>query len=75
MTNMTLAIPEDLKKIMEKHKTIKWSEVARQAMWDKARKLELMDVLVAKSEMTEEDALVLGRKIKHGIAKRHGLIK
>ena len=75
MTNMTLAIPEDLKKIMEKHKTIKWSEVARQAMWDKARKLELMDVLVAKSEMTEEDAPVLVRKILHGTAKRHGLIK
>ena len=75
MTNMTLAIPEDLKNIMDKYKTIKWSEVARGAIWEKARKLELMDALLAKSEMTEEDALELGRKVKEGIARRHGLIK
>ena len=71
MTNVTLAVPEDLHRIMQKHKDIKWSEVARQAMWEKARKLELMNRLLAKSELTEEDALAIGRKVKHGVAKRH----
>jgi len=75
MTNMTLAIPEDLHKIMKKHSEIKWSEVARQAIWTQARKLELMDNLLSKSELTEKDALILGRKIKQGIAKQHGLVK
>jgi hypothetical protein len=75
MTNMTLAIPEDLHKIMKKHSEIKWSEVARQAIWAQARKLELMDNLLSKSEFTEKDALILGRKIKQGIAKQHGLVK
>jgi hypothetical protein len=75
MTNMTLAIPEDLYKIMKKHSEIKWSEVARQAIWTQARKLELMDNLLSKSEFTEKDALTLGRKIKQGIAKQHGLVK
>ena len=75
MTNMTLAIPEDLHEIMRKHSEIKWSEVARQAISEKARKLELMDKLLAKSELTEEDALEIGRKINKGIAKRHGLVK
>ena len=75
MTNMTLAVPEDLHEIMEKHSDIKWSEVARQAMWEKARKLELMDKLLAKSELTEEDAERIGHKIKHEIAKRHGLVQ
>ena len=75
MTNLTLAVPEDLHTIMQKHKDIKWSEVARQAMWEKARKLELMDKLLAKSALTEEDALEMGRKIKHGIARKHGLVK
>ncbi len=75
MTNMTLAIPEDLHKIMRKHKHIKWSEVARQAIQDQARKLDLMDKLLSKSELSEEDAERIGQKIKHGIAKRHGLIK
>jgi len=72
---MTLAIPEDLHKIMKKHSEIKWSEVARQAIWTQARKLELMDNLLSKSEFTEKDALTLGRKIKQGIAKQHGLVK
>ncbi len=75
MTNVTLAVPEDLHKIMEKHKDTKWSEVARQAMWAKAHKLEFMDKLLAKSELTEKDVLEIGTKIKHGIAKKHSIIK
>ena len=75
MTNLTLAVPEDLRQIMERHKDVKWTEVARQALWGKARKLEFMDKLLAKSEMTEQDAEEIGHKIKHGIAKRHGLIR
>ena len=75
MTNMTLAVPEDLHEIMRKHNEIRWSEIARQAIRDQARKLDLMDKLLSKSELTEEDAERIGQKIKHGIAKRHGLIK
>jgi hypothetical protein len=75
MTNMTLAIPEDLNKIMKKHTEIKWSEVARKALWDQAKKIELMDKILSKSELTEEDAESIGNKIKHEIAKRHGLTK
>ena len=74
MTSMPLAIPEDLKKIMDRYSDVRWSEVARQAMWEKARKLDLMDKLLANSKMTEEDAERIGQKIKHGIAKRHGLV-
>ncbi len=75
MTNMTLAVPEELHRIMEKHKEIKWTEVARQAMWEKARKLELMDKILSNSTLTEQDALEIGREVNKGIAKRHGLIK
>ncbi len=75
MVNMTLAVPDDLYRIMRKHREIKWSEIARQAIWDYARKLELMDSILSKSKLTEEDALEIGKKIKHEIAKKHGLIK
>jgi len=71
---MTLAIPEELHKIIKKHKEIKWTEIARQAMWEQARKLELIDDILSKSELTEEDALEIGRKIKREIAKKHGLV-
>lgn len=75
MTNMTLAVSGDLHKIMRKHKEVKWSEVARQALWQHARKIELIDRLLSKSKLTEEDALDIGRKIKLAVAKRHGLVQ
>ncbi|MBS3098745.1 hypothetical protein J4462_00885 [Candidatus Pacearchaeota archaeon] len=75
MTNINLAVPEDLQRIMERHRNVKWAEVARQAMWQRARKLELMDKLLSKSELTEQDSEEIGNKIKHGIARRHGLVK
>jgi hypothetical protein len=75
MANMTLAVPDDLHKAMKKHKEIRWSEVARKAMWEQARKMDLMESIVAKSTLREEDALYLGRKINKGIARNHGLVK
>ena len=72
---MTLAIPEELNKIIKKHKEIKWTEIARQAMWEQARKLEIMDSILSKSELTEKDAIEIGEKIKHEIAKKHGLVR
>lgn len=75
MTNMTLAVPKELHGIMRKHKEIKWSEVAREALWNQARKLELMDKFLSKSTLTEKDALEMGRKVNEAVARRHGLIK
>ncbi len=72
---MTLALPEELHRIISKHKEIKWSEVARQALWEQAKKLELMDKILSKSRLIEEDALEIGRKVNREIAKKHGLIK
>ena len=69
---MTLSVPEELIKIMRKHSQIKWSEVARRAIWEEAKKLELMDKLVANSKLTEEAVEEIGNKIKRGIARRHG---
>lgn len=75
MTNMTLAIPADLYKVMKRHKEIKWTEIARQAMWEQARKLEIMDTILSKSELTDKDAIEIGKKIKHEIAKKHAFKK
>ncbi|MEK6868514.1 MAG: hypothetical protein AABX98_06850 [Nanoarchaeota archaeon] len=70
MTNITLAIPEELHVIIKKHNEIKWSEIARRAMWQQARKLQVMDKLVAKSEFTKKDVEELDHKIKAGLFKR-----
>ena len=75
MVNVTLAVPEELHSIMKEHNEIKWSEVARRAMWEQAKKLELMDKILLKSKLTEAEAAEIGKKIKKEIAKRHGLRK
>lgn len=70
MPNITLSIPQELHNIVKQHTEIKWSEVARRAMWVQARKLDLMDKLVKKSKFTEEDVEELDHKIKAGLLKR-----
>ncbi len=71
MVNMTLAVPEELNRIMKHHNEIKWSEIARRAMWVHAKKLEVMEKLVSKSTLTEKQAEEIGEKIKASLHKRH----
>ena len=70
MPNMTLSIPEELHDIVKKHSEIRWSEVARKAMWEQAKKLEIMEKLVKKSKFTEDDIAEIDHKIKAGLLKR-----
>ena len=71
MVNMTLAVPEELSRIIRDHTEIKWTEIARKAMWEHARKLELMEKLVAKSKLTEKQAEEIGERIKTKLHKRY----
>lgn len=71
MVNMTLSIPEELHETIKEHREIKWSEIARQAMFQYAEKLKLTDKLVAKSKLTEEEALKLGNLIKKSAYKKY----
>lgn len=70
MVNMTLAIPEQLHVLMKKHSDIRWSEVARKAIEERAQKLEFMDKFLANSKLTKEDIDFLDHKIKADIFKK-----
>jgi len=72
MPNVTISVSEELYKTIKKYKQIRWSEVARHAMQDYAKNLAILDDLLEKSELTEKDAIAIGQKIKHSMAKRHG---
>jgi len=72
MTNMTLALPVELKSEMDRFPEINWSEVARQAFLSKVRDLKLLNKLRAKSNLTEEEAVELGRKVNKSLRKRYG---
>src|SRR3989344_4607688 len=54
MTNVTLAIPEDLHTKMKEHSEIRWSEVVRKTIAEKVEMLEAMDTLAKKSKLTKK---------------------
>ena len=70
MVSMTLAIPNELKKEMELYPEINWSAVAREAIKRKIQILQEMNRLLAKSKLTEEEALYFGKTITKKAAKR-----
>ena len=71
MVNITLSIPNELHELVKRHSEIKWSEIARRAMWIEAKKLDLMDKLTAKSKLTEKDIEELDHKIKAGLLEKY----
>ncbi len=71
MPIITLSIPEDLKAEMDKTKFINWSEVAREAIRERVSQLTVLNAVAAKSQLTEKDALEIGRKIKKAMWKKY----
>lgn len=70
MPNITISIPEELKKQLEAFPEINWSEVLRSCISEKVKRLEILkkfDKMLENSEMTEEDALRLGRKVNQAM--------
>jgi len=70
MVNVTLSIPQELKHKMDDFAEINWSAVARQAFDEKIKDLEVIRKFRAKSTLTEEDAIKLGRNLNTNLAKR-----
>jgi len=71
MSNLTIAVDDELKSMLARHPEMNWSEVARQAWKEKIRQLELLNEITAKSRASDADVGELARLIKNGIAKRH----
>ncbi len=71
MVNVTIAVPDELKRLLDKHKEMNWSEVARQAWWQKVRELELFNKLAKSSDASDKDVLELAKTIKKGMAEWH----
>jgi len=66
---VTIAVPDQLKALMDKRPEMNWSEVARKA-WKRQLelldRLEELDRLTGKSAATEEDVEELTRLIRKG---------
>jgi hypothetical protein len=71
MVSVTLSVPEEMKEEMDEHPEINWSEVARQSIEQKLAELRFLERLKAESELTEADAIELGRDLKAQMRERH----
>jgi predicted CopG family antitoxin len=71
MPNMTLSLPDEVYRIVKTHKEIRWSEVARRAIEEYAKKLAVLDTMTQKSELSEEDVMNLDTFVKAGIAEHY----
>ena len=71
MPTLTLAIPKELKEEMDSMPELNWSEIARKAISEKAAEYKLFTSIVAKSKMTEKDALELGRAVNKRLHERY----
>jgi hypothetical protein len=72
MPNMTLSVDEETHRFIRTHKSVNWSEVAREAFQRKARELHMWDHLLDKSTLTEAQAVQAGKDAKSAILKRLG---
>ena len=70
MVSITLSVPEDLKREMDQFKEMNWSAVAREAIKRRLIMLVKFREFTKDSELTEEDAIKLGREINKRLAKR-----
>ena len=64
MTNITLSIPPELKREMEKFPEINWSEVARNSIKQKIIELSFLKELTMDSEITPEESRKNGQRSK-----------
>ena len=54
MVNVTISVPEQLKREMERRKGINWSEVARKAFEEQMRREEMVDAAEQIKKMRAE---------------------
>ena len=70
MTNITLAIPDELARRMKAFSEIRWSEIARQAIEKRVHDLELMNKIASKSKLTQKDVEEISKSIKRSATKK-----
>ena len=71
MVSITLSVSEDLKQEMDSFPEINWSAVAREAIKKKVAMMEKFKEFTKNSELTEEEALQLGKEVSTKAMRRH----
>lgn len=70
MVNLTVAVPEELREEMRRHRTVKWPEVVRNAIAAELERLHAFDKLLEESRLAVDDAVELGREARRRAADK-----
>lgn len=71
MVSITLAVPAEIKQDMDSFPEINWSAVAREAITRKIEMLKKFQEFARESEITEAEAMQLGKRVSKAAAKKH----
>ena len=71
MVSITLAVPADIKDAMDSFPEINWSAVAREAITRKIEMMRKFQEFTKESEITEAEAMQLGRQVSTKVMKKH----
>ena len=69
MTNITVTLPDELKKELKKHKEVNWSAVIRKAIFEHLRNVRIAEAIAQKSKLTKKDADEISRMMKKELAE------
>ncbi len=69
MANITLYVPDELKKRMDEHKEMRWSMAIRSIIEQKLDDFEEVERLAQKSRLTEADVKRLADKVNEAAGK------
>jgi len=70
MTNITLAIPEDLKKELQKHQEVNWSAVIRRYLQEHLQRIKIAESIAVKSKLTQKDVNEIAGLVDAAVAKK-----
>lgn len=73
MVSVTLSVPEEVRKKMDKFPEINWSGFIRKSIEQKTRELSLREELLKRIEQDKEFeqwCIEMGKKVNKGIAER-----
>lgn len=69
MPEIEVSIPEDLHEEVKAHPEVNWDEIVRQSFERTVQRLHVHDRLLENSQLSEEDAVELGREIRRSAAE------
>ncbi len=73
MVNITLNLPDELKKELQKHDEVNWSAVIRRMLVEHLQKIKMIERIAQKSKLTEKDAREIAELVDKSVAKKLGL--